>query len=92
MKKDFFYGTTRGMQIAFSGFILALIGVVAGFLGFYINKEWLSMAGLGATAVGVFIGFVGVAYGWARDAKPAVKRSIRASKELSSKLFARWRS
>lgn len=92
MKKDFFYGTPRGMQIAFGGFVVALSGVVAGFLGFYISERWLSIAGFGVTAVGVLIGFIGVAYGWARDAKPAVKGSVQASKELRSKLFARWRS
>jgi len=92
MKKEFFHGTTRGMQIAFGGFVVALIGVVAGFLGFYVNERWLSVAGLGITAIGVLIGFVGVAYGWMRDAKPAVKGSVQAAKELRSKLLSRWRS
>ena len=89
MKKEFFYGATRSMQIAFGGFVIALIGVVAGFLGFYTSERWLSIAGFGITAVGVLIGFVGVAYGWVRDARSTVKGSVEASKDLRSKLFTR---
>jgi 1,4-dihydroxy-2-naphthoate octaprenyltransferase len=92
MKKEFFHGITLGVRIAFGGFLVALIGVVAGFLGFYINERWLSIVGLGATAIGVLIGFFGVACGWVRNAKSAVKGSFQAAKELRSKPLSRWRS
>jgi hypothetical protein len=89
MKKEFFHGTSRGMRIAFSGFIVALIGVVAGFVGFYVNERWLSMTGFTVTAAGVLIGFAGVVHGWIYNAKRAIKGSTQAADELSSKL-PRW--
>ncbi len=90
MKKEFFHGTIRAVRIAFVGFAIALIGVAAGFLGFYINERWLAVVGFWITVIGVLVGFIGVAYGWMRDAKPAIKGSVQAAKELRAKLHSRW--
>lgn len=92
MKKEFFHGTTRGIRIAFGGFVVALVGVVAGFLGFYLNEKWLSILGFVVVTVGVLIGFVGVVYGWIHDAKRAIKGSVRAANELPSKMRWPWKS
>ena len=89
MKKEFFHGTTRGVRIAAAGFAVASIGVVAGFVGFYVNERWLSMTGFVVTAAGVLVGIAGIAYGWLHDAKRAIKGSAQAAEELSSKL-PRW--
>ncbi len=89
MKKGFFHGTTRGMRIATVGFVVALMAVVIGFVGFYVNERWLSIAGFVVTTVGVLIGCGGVVYGWLQDAKRAIKGSTQAAEELSSKL-PRW--
>ena len=88
MKKKFFDGTTRGVRIAFGGFVVALLGVVTGFLGFFADERWLSVLGLGVTVIGVLVGFVGVASGWLRDTKPAIKGSVHAAKELRAKLVS----
>ena len=89
MKKGFLHGTSRGMRIAAAGFAVALIGVIAGFVGFDVNERWLSITGFAVTAAGVLIGFAGVAHGWIYNAKRAIKGSAQAADELSSKL-PRW--
>jgi len=92
MKRKFFHGTTRGVQIGLIGFLVALLGVASGFLGFYGDERWLSVAGFGITVIGVMIGISGVAYGWMHDAKPAIKGSVQAAKDLQTKFLSRWRS
>jgi len=86
MKNEFSHGTTRGMRIAVTGFVVALIGIVAGFVGFYVDERWLSMTGFAVTAAGVLIGFAGVVHGWIYNAKQAIKGSAQAADDLSSKL------
>lgn len=85
-KKEFLHGTTIGLQIAFAGFLIAIVGAIAGFSGFHVNERWLSLLGFVLVASGVFVGFVGVAYGWKRETKRAVKGSIQATNEMRSRL------
>lgn len=67
--KKFLNGANRGVRIAFVGFVVALIGVAVGFFSFYVGERWLSLGSFAVTVGGVFIGFVGVVYGWLCDAK-----------------------
>lgn len=92
MKKEFFSGTTRGMRIAFVGFLVALTGVVVGFFGFHIEARWLAVTGFGFTVIGVLIGFAGVLTGWVLDTKGAVAGSTQAAEKLRSRFFSRRKS
>jgi len=86
MKKEFFHGTTRGLRISFVGFSVAVVGIVLGFFGFYLEERSLSILGFLIVVTGVAVGFVGIVYGWVYQGRNAIKGSVKAAKELRSKL------
>ena len=75
--------TTYGVWIAVGGFTLTLIGAA---ISFYSESKGLSLTGFITTSIGVLIGFIGVIYGWIYNSKTAIKGSVKAAKELQSKL------
>jgi len=58
----------RGVQISLVGFLFALIGAAAGFIGFGSDTQWLSIGGFIIVVFGVVVGFIGILYGWAKVA------------------------
>lgn len=72
-----------------AGFAITAVGVATGFFSFYIDKRWLGIIALAIAAIGIVIGFAGVAYGWIYDGKRAFKESIRGMKELRAKLHGK---
>jgi len=77
----------RVIQIGFSGFVIALIGIVLGFGGFYLNERWISLIGFPITVLGVIIGFLAVAYGWITFGRKAITESGQAAASLSEKVI-----
>lgn len=72
------------MHIAFFGFIVALFGVLTGFVGVALQVSTISLLGYCACVVGVAVGFVGIVLGWfdvgkslLRDAPDAIKQFKR---------------
>lgn len=79
-------GRFLGLNIAFSGFCMAAVGAMAGFIGFGIETRWLSLLGFGITALGVLIGFIGILVGWITTGRQAVSGSIREANELAARI------
>lgn len=75
-----------GLRISFIGFILAAAGVAGGFIGFAVERRWISLVAFGVTLLGIAIGFGGIIYAWVRTGRDAIKGSIPASKELAAKI------
>jgi hypothetical protein len=52
------------IKIGFSGFAIAFVGLMLGFLGSEIQVRWISVASFFITSLGIVGGMIGVAYGW----------------------------
>ena len=61
-KKTFFEGSTKAMRLAFTGFVVAAIGVAIGFAGQSVGP--LAYIAFGITTIGVMIGGVGIVMGF----------------------------
>jgi hypothetical protein len=84
----------KGLKAAFTGFVVALLGVSMGFGGFYVEQRWLSIIGFVTTAAGLAIGSSAIMYGWTmiwREYKWGIlSQSIRAAHEMSIKVRNAW--
>lgn len=70
---DFFRGTTPELRVGFFAFVVGLVGVGLGFLGFAIEVRWLSILGYCVVALSVSTGFGGIALGWVRIIQQIIK-------------------
>lgn len=73
---------TKGVKIGFTGFLIAMIGAVLGFGGFQFEERWVAVSGFVLTALGVFVGFVGILHSWITNGKQAISGSVKAAKEV----------
>ena len=76
----------KGMKIGLTGFVIAVVGAVAGFAGFEIDQRWLSIIGFVITVAGVAVGFIGIVYGWITEGKQAVTGGLGVAKKLHNKV------
>jgi hypothetical protein len=81
----------KGLSIALVGILFAMIGVISGFGGFYLELRWLSMAGFAITTFGVGIGFIGVIYGWVVEGKRAITGRREGTEALRKKINHFWK-
>jgi len=76
----------RGLKVGLAGFVIAAVGAVLGFTGFFVEERWLSILGFAITVVGVAIGFAGIVYGWVTEGKRAIAGSVQSARELRDKI------
>jgi len=81
----------KGLIIALVGFAIAMLGAIAGFAGFQIEEQWLSISGFAITVMGVAIGFIGIVYGWITGGEHAITGSGEAARELRNKIGRLWK-
>lgn len=80
-----------GFYVGFVGFIIAGVGVAAGFAGFVIERRWLSLLAFAITVLGLVIGFIGIAYRWVTSGSQAFQGSLPAAKDLAAKIKRYWK-
>lgn len=81
----------RGIGIGFTGFVIALVGLIMGLVGFYFEERWISVSGFFVTAIGVLIGFIGIIYGWITEGARAITGSGEAARDLGEKVSRVWK-
>lgn len=82
----------RELKIGFAGFVIALVGAVAGFGGFYVEQRWLSVVGFFIVVAGVTIGFVAISYGWYEMIREGrvMSRSLQAAQDMRRNIIQFW--
>lgn len=88
--RSFFIGSSSGMRIAFFGFVIAVIGVIVGFLIMDTDSRAISLVAFAGTAIGVLVGFIGVVHHWVTEGKEAISGSRSASRELRERVAKFW--
>lgn len=81
MYKPFTWEVRRGMRLAFTGFAMAIVGVLMAFSGLYFKVKMISQIGFFICTVGVVFGFSGVCLGWIDIGKALLQRALLKMKE-----------
>jgi hypothetical protein len=71
----------KGLKIGLLGFVIAVVGAIAGFAGFEIGLRWLSIIGFVITGIGVAAGCIGILYGWITEGKQAITGGLGIAKK-----------
>lgn len=80
-----------GFRVAFLGFGIAAVGVVSGFIGFSVDRKWVSLVAFVITVLGIVVGLIGILCGWIARGGSALRGGTPSAIELAARIKRLWK-